>query len=230
VQVWVRMRWLARPAVINVLIRQLYFTGVQSLRWIVLLSCLVGVAAVYNIAVFARSVQDLSLIGRLVNGLLVQEVAPMLVAIFLLMRSGVAVVTEVGHMQARGEELFLRSLGISFYEYIYLPRVLAFSLCGLILSFIFVVLSIWVGGLVLSWMHILNLSEFFVEVQRGSNFSELVSMVLKGILYPMLSCLFLIDRGRTVGTDPNQIPIRVSSGVLGAMMLLLTLDSLWVLL
>jgi len=177
--------------------------------------------------VFARSIQDLSLIGHWINTLLVQEIAPMAVVLFLLIRSGVAVVTEVGHMQARGEDVFLHSLGISLFEYIYLPRVLAFALCGLILTFIFVVVSVWMGGLLVSWMYVLNFSEFLIEVQRGTEMKEVISMFLKGLLYPMLSCLILIDQGRCVGYDPNQIPVRVSSGVMGVIMLVLLLDATW---
>jgi len=227
---FIRMRWLSRPAVTNVVVRQLYFTGVQSLLWVTVMALAVGVAAVYNIASFARSVQDLSLIGRLINTLLVQEIAPMIVVLFLLIRSGVAVVTEVGHMQARGEDVFLHSLGISLFEYVYLPRVLAFALCGLILTFIFVIVSIWMGGLLLSWMYVLNFSEFLVEVQRGTEFKEVVCMFLKGLIYPLLSCMVLIDQGRCVGSDPNQIPVRVSTGVMGVMMLVLGLDMIGVLL
>ena len=227
-RVLIRMKWLARPAVINVVIRQFYFTGVQSLPWIVIIALLVGVLSVYNIVVFARSVQNLSLIGTLVNTLLVQELGPMIVTFFLLVRSGVAVVTEVGNMQARGEDTFLHSLGISLYEYIYFPRVLAFAMCGLILTFTFVVVSIWVGGLLVSWMYVLNLSEFFLEVQRGTTLAEVIGMMLKAALYPMLACMILIDQGRSVGADPNQIPVRVSSGVLGVMMLILILDAGWV--
>jgi len=227
---FIRMRWLSRPAVTNVVVRQLYFTGVQSLLWVTVMALAVGVATVYNIASFARSVQDLSLIGRLINTLLVQEIAPMIVVLFLLIRSGVAVVSEVGHMQGRGEDVFLHSLGISLFEYVYLPRVLAFALCGLILTFIFVIVSIWMGGLLLSWMYVLNFSEFLVEVQRGTEFKEVVGMFLKGLIYPLLSCMVLIDQGRCVGSDPNQIPVRVSTGVMGVMMLVLGLDMIGVLL
>jgi len=218
-----RMRWLARPAVMHVVIRQLYFTGVQSLFMVVLIAALVGGLTVYNIAVFARSVQDLSLIGSLINSMLVQEIAPVMVTFFFVLRSGIAIVTEVGHMQVRGEVVYLHSLGISLYEYIYMPRVLAAALSGLILTFIFVLVSIWMGGLMLSWMYILNFSEFLLEIQRGTELHEVLAMFIKGMLYPMVACLFLIDQGRTVGSDPNQIPVRVSSGVLGVVMLLMVM-------
>ncbi len=228
-QIFLSMRWVSRPAVMNVVFRQVYFTGVQSLPWILLIALGTGALAVYNIVLFARRVQDLSLIGSLMNGILVQEMAPFLVAIFLLARSGVAVVTEVGQMQSRGEDTLLRSLGISPYEYLYMPRVLAFSLCGLVLTFVFVVVSIWMGGLLLSWTHTLNFSTFLFEVQRGSSLEEVLSMMVKGMLYPMLSCVILLNQGSCVENDPNQIPVRVTQGVLGALVLILLLDVAWVL-
>jgi len=228
-RVFLRMRWISRPAVMNVVIRQVYFTGVQSLPWVIVIALGTGVLAVYNIVDFARRIQDLSLIGSLMNGVLVQEMAPFLVAIFLLARSGVAVVTEVGHMQSRGEDALLHSLGVSPFEYLYLPRILAFSLCGLVLTFVFVVVSIWVGGLVVSWTYTLNFSEFLFEVQRGTDLKELIAMIVKGMLYPMLSCFMLLDQGSKVGNDPNQIPVRATYGVLGALLLMLFLDVVWVL-
>jgi len=87
-----------------------------------------------------------------------------------------------------------------------------------------------VGGLLLSWMYILNFNEFLLEVQRGTEFTEVMVMFLKGLIYPLLSCMVLIDQGRCVGSDPNQIPVRVSSGVMGVMMLVLTMDGAWILL
>jgi phospholipid/cholesterol/gamma-HCH transport system permease protein len=225
-----RLQWLARPAVTNVLIRQIYFTGVQSFPWVIFMALAAGVLAVYNIVVFAKQVEDLSLIGSLMNGVLVQEMAPFMVAIFLLARSGVAVVTEVGNMHVRGEDMLLRSLGVDMREYLHLPRILAFALCGLILTFMFVAIAIWVGGLAVSWNHALNFSEFVAEVRRGTSMGEVLAMVAKGMFYPMLACMVLLDQGCRVGRDPNQIPVRATNGVLGALMLMVLIDVLWVML
>lgn len=223
------LRWLARPAVMNVVIRQIYFTGVQSVPWVLVIALAAGVLAVYNIVVFAKSVEDLSLIGRLVSGLLVQEVAPLFVTVFLLARSGVAVVTEIGSMHVRGEDMVLRSLGISVNEYLLWPRVLAFTLCGLILTYIFLLVSIWFGGLVVAWSYELNLIDFFVEVRRGTTLDEMLMLLAKGMLYPMLCSIMLLSQGCRVGRDPNLIPVRATYGVLGSLMLVILLDVLIVL-
>lgn len=219
-----RGRWLRRPAVVNVVIRQIYFTGVQSVPWVVLMALAAGVLAVYNIVVFAKGLEDLSLIGRMVSGLLVTEVAPLFIAVFLLARSGVAVVTEVGSMHVRGEDILLRSLGISEHEYLYWPRVLAFSVCGLILTFIFVLVSIWIGGLVVAWSHALNFTDFLLEVRRGTSLAELLMMVGKGAFYPMLCALMLLGQASRVGRDPNLIPVRATQGVLGSLMAVVLVD------
>ncbi len=222
------LKWLRRPAVMNVLIRQIYFTGVQGLVWVVLVALFAGTLAVYNIVVFAKGLEDLSLIGRMVSGLLVTEAAPLFVAIFLLARSGVAVVTEIGSMHVRGEEMVLRSLGIDPAEYLYLPRVLAFGLCGLILTFVFVMLAIWVGGLAVAFSYELNFIDFLVEVRRGTSLDELLVLVAKGLGYPVLSALMLIGQGALVGRDPNMIPVRATQGVLGSLMLVVAADALGV--
>ncbi|MDX8408387.1 MAG: ABC transporter permease [Mariprofundaceae bacterium] len=227
--VGLRFRWLARPAVVNVAIRQLYFTGVQSVPWVVVIALAAGVLAVYNIVIFAKSVEDLSLIGRLVSGLLVQEVAPLFVTIFLLARSGVAVVTEIGTMHVRGEDVMLRSLGISVNEYLLWPRVMAFTFCGLILTFIFLLVSIWFGGMVVAWSYELNLIDYFIEVRRGTTLDEIGFLLAKGTLYPMLCSIMLLSQGCRVGRDPNLIPVRATYGVLGSLMLVVLVDVLLVL-
>lgn len=224
----IKLKWLSRPAVTHVVIRQIYFTGVQGLPWVLFFALGAGVIAVYNIVTFAKQIQDLSLIGTLMNWVLIQEMAPFMVSLFLLARSGVAIVTEVGNMHVRGEDAFLRSMGVHPYEYLYLPRVIAFAVCGLILTFLFVVVSVWVGGLFVSWTQTLNFFEFLIEVRRGADIEMLLVMMLKGLCYPMFSCMLLLDQACRVGRDPNQIPIRATNGVLGALILMVLLNVIWI--
>ncbi len=224
--VGLRMSWLSKPAVTNIVFRQIYFTGVQGLPWVILVALGVGVLAVYNIVDFAKSIQDMSLIGRLISSLLVNEVAPLIVTILLLSRSGVAMVTELGTMHVRGEDLTLRSMGISVQEYLLWPRLMAFTLCGLILTFVFVFVSIWLGGLLVSLSYEINFIDFLIEVRRGTSFNEILMLILKGSLYPMLSAIMLLNRGCRVGREPNLIPVHATQGVLGALMLILMSDAI----
>ncbi len=223
-----RLKWLARPAVMHVLIRQVYFTGVQGLPWVLLMAATAGVAAVYSIASFAHNLDDRSLIGVMVNHLLVREMAPLLVSVLLLARSGVAVAAEIGTMHVRGEDLLLRSLGVDVHEYLHFPRMFAFSLCGLILTAMFVGVAIWVGGVALAASHEMSFGQFLIEVRRGATLDEVLMMTLKGAGYPLLCCGMLLFQSCRVGRNPNQIPVRATYGVLGSMMLMMLLDVLLV--
>jgi len=220
-----RLQWITRPAVTNVVFRQIYFTGVQSMLWIVLVAFGIGALSVYNIVDFAKSIQDMSLIGQLISDLLVKEVAPLVVTILLLSRSGVAVVTELGTMHVRGEDLTLSSMGISKEEYLLWPRLLAFTLCGLILTFTFVFVSIWLGGLIVSMSYEINFIDFLIEVRRGTSMEEIMILLGKGTLYPMLSAVMLLNMGCKVGREPNMIPVYATQGVLGSLMLVIMSDA-----
>jgi len=219
-----RFKWASRPAVVNVLIRQIYFIGVKGLPWILVITLFAGVAAVYHIVHFAKSVGDLSLIGSLMNTLLVQEVAPLLVTILMLTRSGVAVATEIGNMHIRGEVLLLKSMGVDLDEYLYFPRVMAFALCGLVMTILFVGVSIWIGGLFVALNHELNFTQFLTEIGKGIRLDGVLMMVGKGALYPVLCCAMLMFEGRKVGHDPNQISVHATYGVLDSLMMVALVD------
>ena len=221
---FVRLQWVSRPAVMHVLIRQIYFTGVQSLPWMVTMIVLAGATAVYSVVPFARQLNDPSLIGTLLNSLLVQEMVPLIVGIFLLARSGVAVVTEIGHMHVRGEDMLLQSLGISTAEYLFLPRLIAFGLCGLILTMLFAGASVWLGGLMLAWTNEMNFTQFLLEARRGASLDGMLLLVAKGLIYPILGCAMLLFQGARAGHDPNQIPVCTTRGVLWGLMLVVFVD------
>lgn len=220
-----RMHWLSRPAVMNVVFRQIYFTGVQGLFWVVLVALGVGVMALYNIIDFARGIQDVTLIGDLVSGLLVQEVAPLLVTVLLLSRSGVAVVTELGTMHVRGEDLTLKSIGISIEEYLLWPRMLAFILCGLILTVTFVFVAVVPAGMIVTSIYEMNFVDFLYEVQRGTSVEELAILFGKGAGFAMLSAMMLLNMGTRVGQEANMIPVYATQGVMGALMLVVLTDA-----
>jgi len=224
--VGLRFKWASRPAVVYVLVRQLYFTGVQSLPWVLLVSLFAGVAAVYNVVPFAKQLEDMSLIGSMVNNLLVQEMAPLLIAVFLLTRSGVAVVTEIGNMHVRGEDMLLKSMGVDLHEYLHFPRMFAFALCGLVLTILFVGVSIWLGGLIVALNNEMNFTQFLIEIRKGTTLDEVLIMAGKGAGYPLLCCGMLLFQGCKVDRNPNHIPIRATYGVLGSLMIIVVLDVL----
>jgi len=126
----------------------------------------------------------------------------------------------------RGEDMLLHSLGISTVEYLFLPRLLAFGLCGLILTMLFAGASVWMGGLMLAWTSEMNFTQFLLEVRRGASLDGMLLLAGKGLIYPLLSCAMLLFQGARVGHNPNQIPVCTTRGVLWGLMLMVFADVL----
>jgi len=220
----IRFRWLTRPAVIHVLIRQIYFTGIQSLPWVMFLSLTVGLLSIYSLVSFAQHIENLSLIGQLFRHLFIVEITPLLISIFLLARSGVALITEIGHIHLRREHLLLRSLGIDITEYLYLPRMIAFMSCHLVLCFVFITLSIWLSTVFMAWNGDMSSFRFLSELRRDSSFEALMTLMFKSCCFSMLSCAILLYHGSRMISNPNLMPIHTTYGVLGSLMMIITID------
>ncbi|MDQ6962997.1 MAG: ABC transporter permease [Mariprofundaceae bacterium] len=223
-KVGIQFQWLKRPTVIHVLIRQMYFTGIQSLSWILFLSVSVGLLSIYSLVAFAQTIENLPLIGKLFRDIFVIEMTPILISVFLLARSGVALITEVGHMHLRREHLLLRSLGIGVEEYLYLPRMVAFISCHLILCFVFITLSLWLSTLFISWHGDMSAFRFLAELRQESSLEALLILMLKSFLFSFLSCGVLLYHGSRMLNNPNLLPIHATYGVLGSLMLMIALD------
>lgn len=217
----VHLRWIRRPAAANVLLRQIYFTGVEPLLWIAFILLAPGVLLIYNIALLSKRLNDPALLSLLVNEAFVVEMAPLLVTLILLARSGVATVTEIGNMSVRGEILLLRCLGISEYDYLYLTRALAFALCGLVWTVGCMVFTLWFAGLLLAWTGEMELMRYLESIRSGLGIADVGWMVFKGLTYPFLACTVLVYEGSRVGHKPNNIPLRTYQGVLAVLFLII---------
>src|SRR2546421_11882658 len=78
-------------------VQQLYFTAVQRLALILVMGTVIGVLAV--LPLFSFGVSDLGLFTSVVN-IVSHELAPLLVGIIVIGRSGTAITAELGDMEA----------------------------------------------------------------------------------------------------------------------------------
>ncbi|MGA7750818.1 MAG: ABC transporter permease, partial [Gallionella sp.] len=143
----------ALPAVVkwpvrNALLKQLYFTGIQSVGPITVMAFLAGLIVVMQVS---------NLVGR--NELLtlqaliwtvVRELGPLLTAIVIVGRSSSAIASELAAMQVNGEIKSLRRMGISPVAYLVVSRMLAMTIT-LVLTFYFQVIAIGTGMIVTAW-------------------------------------------------------------------------------
>ncbi len=216
----VLIKWPVR----NVLLKQLYFTGIQSAGPISAMGFLVGLIMVMHVS---------SLVGR--NELLtlhvliwtvVRELGPLLTAIVIVGRSSSAIASELAAMQVNGEIKSLRRMGISPVNYLVMPRMLAMTITSLVLTFYFQVVAIGTGMVVTAWNIDVSLrgevGHFFEMLSYLDIFAALLKSICFGVLVSVVSCYY----GLTVNRAMTGIPIAASRAVMRSLLGVFACDGL----
>lgn len=162
----------------------LYEGGVRALWATTVAAALVGIGMVFQALFWLGSVGQDSLVGPLLTTVLVREVAPVVVGLLLVGRSGTATLVVLGAHQREGRIAALDSQGVDPLLLLVLPRVAALAVAGLCLSIIFVAAAIvagWAVSVPLSSVGV-NLFDLLSDVLRAMGPTNFVLLPLKGVL------------------------------------------------
>jgi phospholipid/cholesterol/gamma-HCH transport system permease protein len=120
-------------------------TIVGSLPATVFVAALLGLGVVYQALYWLRVAGEESSIGTILVTVLLREVLPLMVGVILLGRSGSIILIELGHLQQSKQLHALLRLGIDPFNFLVLPRGIAFALASYTLSIVFVLVTLLVG-------------------------------------------------------------------------------------
>jgi phospholipid/cholesterol/gamma-HCH transport system permease protein len=195
----------------------------------VLLACLsflmgfvIGIQAMATMSPFGAEAR----IARVVTVLTVQEIGPLLTAILLAGRSGIAFAIKLGTMKCGGEIDALRSRGIDPVADFVLPRVLALMLAGPLLAMITTASSI-LGGMVIT-LSIPQLSPHVYlrgaadAMNTGFLFFGLAKIVVFAGLVGLIGCF----QGLRIA-GPGAVAKGATSSFVGALLLIGLVDALF---
>jgi phospholipid/cholesterol/gamma-HCH transport system permease protein len=138
-------RWGARPAVRQVLYRQVYFTGVKAVPFTLLLALLVAVVVAVQSPWSAAAGGEV--LGKVLVVVLIRELGPVVAAIIVIARSGTAMAAELATMRVNGEVDTLAALGIDPFEYLIVPRLLGTAVSLVTLTTLFLGATLGVSAL-----------------------------------------------------------------------------------
>lgn len=207
----------ARP-VIQVCLRQIYFTGREAFTVIFVIAITVGVAVVAQMANVTDAGRG-SLIGKLFVWVLLRELGPLISAMVVIARSGSAIAIELGQMKFNREIQYLETLGIPGEHYLLMPRILGAGIALVTLNIYFNLLAV-ASGLFVAWIRwhiplslikqgiisVLSLSELLISCGKSALF---------GIIIAAVSC----RAGLGVGDSITQIPQAGTRAVILAMII-----------
>jgi phospholipid/cholesterol/gamma-HCH transport system permease protein len=125
--------------------RQCYEVGARALPFILVSGIFVGFGLVAQSFHWLKVFGSTALFGGVMSTVLVREIAPVLVGLIVIGRSGATLLVELGTMKTEGQVHMLDAQGIDPFIYLVVPRVLAFSICMFLLTTAFVAVAL-LGG------------------------------------------------------------------------------------
>jgi phospholipid/cholesterol/gamma-HCH transport system permease protein len=186
-------------------------------------SGLIGIAMVYQALFWLGEAGEERLIGSILVTVLVREVAPVLVGMILLGRSGAAAVAEIATLHTDRQVERLSVQGIDPFLILVLPRATALALASYTLGIVFVLTALAVGFgvgslgggvLMSSW----EFSSTVLEAMRPADFVVFPSkMLVIGMFVALTSVLTGLDAARGAETA-SLLPRTFARGLIAIML------------
>ena len=148
------------------LVRNCVQVALYGLPSIIITGLLVGLAMVNQVLYWLRLAGQEGLIGEFLVLVLVREIAPVLVGMIVIGRSGSMMMVELGAMRVSGQVHLLDAQGIDPFLYLVIPRVLATAIGMFCLSMVFLAVALTTGLVAANALGLtsLTLLDFFEEV------------------------------------------------------------------
>jgi phospholipid/cholesterol/gamma-HCH transport system permease protein len=121
--------------------RQCYQVGAQAIPVVLGSGVIVGFGIVAQSLHWLKVFGSTALFGGFLSTVLVREIAPVLVGLIVIGRSGSTLLVELGTMKTEGQVHMLDAQGIDPFLYLVVPRVLAFCVCMFSLTIAFVAVA-----------------------------------------------------------------------------------------
>jgi phospholipid/cholesterol/gamma-HCH transport system permease protein len=201
-----------------------------SLGTTVVMAIIIGVALVFEALYWLRTAGQETQTGRILVLVLFRELTPLLVGIVVLGRGGNMAVSELGMLTAGGEVATLRAEGIDAFQYLVLPRAVAFALAGFVLGMVFVTLAL-ISGYVTAGLFGVNQNSIFgflENVLRAMTVGDFVIFPAKLVLIGLMVALTCCATGlaaQEFDSPSNLLPRAFTRGITAVLAVTLLLST-----
>jgi phospholipid/cholesterol/gamma-HCH transport system permease protein len=205
--------------VFEITLRQVYFTGVQALRVVAVISLALGTVIIVQIGTQLSFLGGgIEFIVPILVLILFRELGPLLTAIIVIGRSGTAIATELGNIVIAHELEAIEVMGINPVYFIVTPRIIGVTVAMISLTIIFIAIGLlggfWVSKLILP----ITFDAFLRELEIALSAADLFAGFLKSLIFGVLIALTCTYYGLTVRYSSIEVPQAATRGVVSAML------------
>jgi phospholipid/cholesterol/gamma-HCH transport system permease protein len=204
-----------RAPVREVLVRQVYFTGVQALGSVAWVAILVGLGVVLQTRLWLMEFGQSTLLGPVLVVVVVRELAPLLVNLIVIVRSGSAIATELGSMSLHGEVEALDIQGIDPLQYLVVPRTAGAVISVMCLTVFFDLLAFATGYAASALMELNppHPFQFVHQVLEPLGSADIFAPIVKSIVLPLLVAVICAQAGLDAVRSPIAVPQAATSAL-----------------
>lgn len=179
--------------------RHLTEAAMGGLSTTIVTAAIIGLAMVYQAIYWLGVAGQEGILGRLLVLVLLREVAPLLVGLVLLGRSGMPMLVELGGLQSAGQVRALAGLGLDPFRLFVLPRAAALAVAGFTLGMVFVLMAVgsgYVAGRLLGAIRV-SPYEFLEQVLTAMAVADFVvfpaKLLVIGAVVALTACRTALD-------------------------------------
>ncbi|HEY0466505.1 MAG TPA: MlaE family lipid ABC transporter permease subunit [Polyangiaceae bacterium] len=201
--------------------------GADAVPIVLLINFLIGFVMAYQSASQLKQFGASIYVADLVGVSMTRELGPLMMAIIICGRSGAAFAAELGTMKVSEEVDALRTLGFLPLPFLVIPRMLGLILLAPILVLMADAIGIVGGGLVASLTLDITPESFLVQLQSAVKASDIVSGMIKGIVFCAAIALISCQQGLATSGGAEGVGRRTTSAVVAILFTLILTDALF---
>ena len=206
---------------------QLYFCGAQALPIISLISLLVGLILAFVGAVQLKYFGAQIYVADLVGIAMTREMGAMMTGIIMAGRTGAAFAAQLGTMQVNEEIDALHTLGISPFDFLVLPRLLALVLMMPLLCLYADAMGIMGGAIVGMGMLDISLPLYWNQTMAAVTLPYIWLGVVKGCVFGFIIAFVGCLRGLQAGRSAQAVGQAATSAVVTIIVGIIVVDGLF---
>ncbi len=209
---------------LQVLVRQILFTGVDALPVTTVIALLLGIIIVTQAGTQLPRLGAGGLVGSIIVVTVVRELGPLLTAFIVVGRSGAAIATELGNMSVTREVVALRLMGIPLSRFVIMPRMVGMVLSMICLTLYFDVVAVLGGYLVANAHLTIPFYAFLEGVIKALSSTDVALTALKGLLFGSAVAAVCCHHGLAVRSSFTEVPQQTTRAMINSFVLCLLID------
>lgn len=237
---WVRVFRFATTAIVGVLSpstynratrlivqKQIYFTAWQILPGFAVFAALFSILIIEIVGTTARKYGLYEYALELIVRILVLEILPLMTALFIALRTGAAINTEVALMKIQNELDALQRIGIDPMRLELLPRVVGGTISVLALTAVNVVVALWLTHLLIIDFHpwTLTTGDFTRMIGKVLDMPALIVLWAKTLAFGFAVTVIPISEGLSTPQKLFYAPIAVLRGMVRLFFALMLIEA-----